>query len=124
VVTGFGMGDEWTKVEFAAGDIVCNIGDLLMSWSDDRFKSTFRRVRAPREEGDRFGSRYSNAFFNQPGRECEVQGPGRKYPMVTGKEFTRAAMERNFRAVRAREEEVALRARGVEGTTGVVAAAA
>lgn len=42
VVTNFGMGDQWTKVDFAPGDIVCNIGDLLMSWSDDRFKSTFR----------------------------------------------------------------------------------
>jgi isopenicillin N synthase-like dioxygenase len=42
VVTSFGMGDQWTRVDFAAGDIVCNIGDLLMSWSDDRFKSTFR----------------------------------------------------------------------------------
>jgi len=32
VVTEFGMGDKWTKVEFAPGDVVCNIGDLLMSW--------------------------------------------------------------------------------------------
>lgn len=39
-VTEFGIGDEWTKVEFSPGDIVCNIGDLLMSWSDDRYDST------------------------------------------------------------------------------------
>lgn len=39
-MTEFGIGDEWTKVEFAPGDIVCNIGDLLMSWSDDRYGST------------------------------------------------------------------------------------
>lgn len=32
VVTEFGVGDRWTKVEFEEGDIVCNIGDLLMSW--------------------------------------------------------------------------------------------
>jgi isopenicillin N synthase-like dioxygenase len=42
--TDFGIGDAWTKVEPVAGEIVCNIGDLLMSWSDDRFKSTFHRV--------------------------------------------------------------------------------
>ncbi|KAK1042153.1 hypothetical protein LTR33_015591 [Friedmanniomyces endolithicus] len=123
VVTNFGIGDEWTKVEFAAGDIVCNIGDLLMSWSDDRFKSTCHRVKAPEEEGDWFGPRYSIAFFNQPGRDCGIQGPGRKYPMVTGAEFPRAAMERNFNAVRAREE-VAQRAGGVEGATRVMASAA
>jgi isopenicillin N synthase-like dioxygenase len=44
-VTEFAIGDEWTKVELKAGDIICNIGDLMMSWSDDRFKSTFHRVK-------------------------------------------------------------------------------
>lgn len=39
VVTSFGIGDTWTKVDPAPGEIICNIGDLLMSWSDDRFKS-------------------------------------------------------------------------------------
>ena len=39
VVTEFGRGDAWSKVELGPGDIICNIGDLLMSWSDDRFKS-------------------------------------------------------------------------------------
>lgn len=29
VVTSFGMGDTWTKIEFRTGDIVCNIGELL-----------------------------------------------------------------------------------------------
>lgn len=106
VVTSFGMGDTWTKVEFAQGDIVCNIGDLLMSWSDDRFKSTFHRVLAPRDvERDDFGARYSIAFFNQPNVDCEIQGPGKKYPLVTGREFTRRAMERNFAALKMRQEE-------------------
>lgn len=107
VVTEFGIGDTWTRVEFSPGDIVCNIGDLLMSWSDDRFKSTFHQVRAPTEVGrDYFGPRFSIAFFNQPRVDCEIQGPGKKYPMVTGKEFTRRAMERNFAAVRAKQAEL------------------
>lgn len=29
VVTSFGMGDTWTKVEFQPGDIVCNIGSSI-----------------------------------------------------------------------------------------------
>lgn len=106
VVTSFGMGDTWTKVAFAPGDIVCNIGDLLMSWSDDRFKSTFHRVLAPRDvERDDFGARYSIAFFNQPHVDCEIQGPGKKYPLVTGSEFTRRAMERNFAALKMKLDE-------------------
>ncbi|KAI6824534.1 Clavaminate synthase-like protein [Hortaea werneckii] len=105
-VTNFGTGDTWTRIDFAPGDIVCNIGDLLMSWSDDRFKSTFHRVKAPSEDGDYFGPRYSIAFFNQPCTDCEIQGPKGKYPKVTGAEFTKAAMERNFAALQAKKEEM------------------
>lgn len=109
VVTSFGMGDVWTKVDFNPGDIVCNIGDLLMSWSDDRFKSTFHRVKAPTDPGrDYFGPRYSIAFFNQPCADTVIQGPLKKYRMVTGSEFTKAAMERNFAALKAKKAELKL----------------
>ena len=107
VVTSFGMGDVWSKVDFNPGDIVCNIGDLLMSWSDDRFKSTFHRVKAPTDpESDYFGPRYSIAFFNQPCADTVIQGPLKKYPMVTGTEFTKAAMERNFAALKAKQQQL------------------
>jgi isopenicillin N synthase-like dioxygenase len=97
----------WTKVEPAPGEIVCNIGDLLMSWSDDRFKSTFHRVKTPEKVGeDYFGPRYSMAFFNQPCTDAVIQGPGKKYPAVTGKEFTQAAMNRNFAALKAKRAEL------------------
>ena len=103
--TAFGMGDVWTKVEPAAGEIVCNIGDLLMSWSDDRFKSTFHRVKTPSDpEVDYYGPRYSMAFFNQPCTDAVIQGPLKKYPCVTGKEFTQKAMNRNFAALKAKKE--------------------
>ncbi|KAH6638452.1 hypothetical protein C7974DRAFT_161146 [Boeremia exigua] len=99
--TSFGYGDSWTKVEPDAekNAIVCNVGDLLMSWSDDRFKSTFHRVKAPCEPGDFYGERYSIAFFNQPSRDTKIQGPLKKYPLVTGEEFTRNAMARNFKTL-------------------------
>lgn len=99
ISTSFGYGDTWTKVEPKGDAIICNIGDLLMSWSDDRFKSTFHRVKAPCEEGDFYGERFSIAFFNQPRKSARIQGPLKKYPMVTGEEFTRNAMQRNFKAV-------------------------
>lgn len=108
VVTGFGIGDVWTKVDPAPGEIVCNIGDLLMSWSDDRFKSTFHRVKTPTDpETDYFGPRYSIAYFNQPCMDCKIQGPLKKYPMITGEEFTRQAMNRNFAALKAKREALA-----------------
>ena len=118
VSTSFGYGDAWTKVEpdadkNAIGEcciqdtgcclltrlIVCNVGDLLMSWSDDRFKSTFHRVKAPCEPDDYYGERYSIAFFNQPCRDARIQGPLKKYPLVSGEEFTRNAMSRNFKSL-------------------------
>ncbi|KAJ4348492.1 uncharacterized protein N0V89_009868 [Didymosphaeria variabile] len=101
VSTSFGYGDSWTKVEpdVEKNAIVCNVGDLLMSWSDDRFKSTFHRVKAPSEPGDYYGERYSIAFFNQPCKDAKIQGPMKKYPLVTGEEFTRNAMTRNYKAI-------------------------
>lgn len=104
VSTNFGYGDTWTKVEpdVAKNAIICNIGDLLMSWSDDRFKSTFHRVKAPCEHDDYYGERYSIAFFNQPCRDAQIQGPLKKYPLVTGEQFTKNAMARNFSALQAK----------------------
>jgi len=103
--TCFALNDTWTKVEPAEGEIVCNIGDLLMSWSDDRFKSTFHRVKTPSVVGeDYFGPRYSMAFFNQPCTDAVIQGPKKKYEAVTGKEFTQKAMNRNFAALKAKKE--------------------
>ncbi|KAH7033244.1 uncharacterized protein B0I36DRAFT_321031 [Microdochium trichocladiopsis] len=107
--TEFGLGDTWTKVEPVAGEIVCNIGDLLMSWSDDRFKSTFHRVKTPADPAtDYFGPRYSMAYFNQPNTDCEIQGPLKKYPMVTGQQFNEAAMKRNYAALEAKKASMAV----------------
>ena len=106
-VTDFGAGDEWTPVEPKTGDIVCNIGDLLMSWSDDRFKSTIHRVKAPHDENDYYGDRYSIAYFNQPCTDALIQGPLKKYPLITGQQFTANAMKRNFAAVQAKQKALA-----------------
>ena len=69
---------------------------------------TFHRVATPVDpETDYFGPRYSMAFFNQPCTDCEIQGPLKKYSKVTGAEFTRNAMNRNFAALRAKRAEIA-----------------
>ena len=100
--------------------LVCNVGDLLMSWSDDRFKSTFHRVKAPCEPDDYYGERYSIAFFNQPCKDAKIQGPLKKYPVVTGEEFTRNAMSRNYQAIQEKlkkEKELVVKAVEVDATT-------
>ena len=91
--------EAWTPPQHA---IICNIGDLLMSWSDDRFKSTLHRVKASSEPDDYYGERYSIAFFDQPCRDTQIQGPLKKYPMVTGEEFTR---NRSFRTLEIKKLE-------------------
>lgn len=104
-VTEFALGDTWTRVDFEPGAIICNIGDMLMSWSDDRFKSTFHRVKAPCEPGDYYGERYSIAFFNQPSKDTLIQGPNKKYHEITGRQFIANAMNRNFAALKKHVEK-------------------
>lgn len=46
-----------------------------MSWSDDRFKSTFHRVKAPSEPDDYWGERYSIACKLFSGPEYQDERP-------------------------------------------------
>lgn len=103
-VTEFAQGDTWTKVNFEPGAIICNIGDMLMRWSDDRFKSTLHRVKAPSEPGDFYGERFSIAFFSQPSKDTTIQGPKKKYPEITGRQFIANAMETHFAALKKQVE--------------------
>ncbi|KAF8249685.1 Clavaminate synthase-like protein [Wilcoxina mikolae CBS 423.85] len=91
----FARGDSWTPVEPITGEIVCNIGDMLMAWSDDRFKSLFHRVRCPKI-GENQKERYSIAYFNQANKNVVVQGPKKKYPPMTAHEYIIGALQRNF----------------------------
>ena len=72
-----------------------------MRWSDDRLKSTFHRVRLPKQ-GEQKGPRYSIAFFNQARSDIVIQGPGKKYAPITGAEFIKQALERNKLGIAAR----------------------
>ena len=99
VSTSFAHGDDWTPVHFSSPTtIVCNIGDMLMHLSSDRFKSTFHRVRAP-GVGER-GPRYSLAWFNQPNRGTRIIDRGGKYEECSAEEFILGAMRRNYEAYR------------------------
>lgn len=72
-------------------------GDLLMFWSDDRYKSTLYRERAPSDPAvDFYGDCYSVAYFNQPSRDCVLQGPLQKYPATAAGELMDLVRKRNF----------------------------
>jgi isopenicillin N synthase-like dioxygenase len=71
---------------------------MLMHLSSDRFKSTFHRVRAPKE--GEYGPRYSIAWFNQPIRGTVIEDRGGKYATCTAEEFILGAMKRNYEAYR------------------------
>ncbi len=94
-----GKGDEreWFTVTPKEDRITCNIGDMLMRWSDDRLKSTLHRVRMPKP-GDYNGPRYSMAFFCQANKDQVIQGPEKKYPPITARDYLLQRIQANFDA--------------------------
>jgi isopenicillin N synthase-like dioxygenase len=85
----------WTDIEPLSGVITCNIGDMLMRWSDDKLLSTLHRVRMPRPE-EYLGPRYSMAFFCQANTDAMVQGPGKRYAPITAHDYLQQRIAANF----------------------------
>ncbi|MEM0911574.1 MAG: 2OG-Fe(II) oxygenase family protein [Pseudomonadota bacterium] len=85
----------WSSVEPNDELITCNIGDMLMRWSDDKLKSTLHRVKMPNQDEYR-GSRYSMAFFCQANKDAIIQGPEKKYPAITAKDYILQRINANF----------------------------
>ncbi len=86
---------EWTDVEPLPGVITCNIGDMLMRWSDDRLQSTLHRVRMPRQD-EYLGPRYSLPFFCQANKDAVIQGPGKIYDPITAHDYLQQRIAANF----------------------------
>jgi isopenicillin N synthase-like dioxygenase len=91
----------WTDVEPVTGVITCNIGDMLMRWSDDRLLSNPHRVRMPRAD-EYLGPRYSIPFFAQANKDFVLQGPERKYPAITAGDYILERIKANYDALKAR----------------------
>jgi isopenicillin N synthase-like dioxygenase len=87
--------DRWTSVEPTEGVITCNIGDMLMRWSDDRLKSTLHRVRMPRP-GEYLGPRQSIAFFCQANKDAVIVGPEGKYAPISAADYLQQRIAANF----------------------------
>jgi isopenicillin N synthase-like dioxygenase len=89
----------WTDVEPVAGTVTCNIGDMLMRWSDDQLRSTLHRVRMPRPdeyEDDRLDSRYSIAFFAQADRDAVIESPSGRHAPITAADYLQQRIAANF----------------------------
>ena len=87
---------EWTSIPPEEDLITCNIGDMLMRWSDDLLPSNFHRVKNP-QPGEYMGPRYSVAFFCQANRDAVIEGPNKKYPAITAGDYLRQRVAANFK---------------------------
>ena len=85
----------WTDVPPRGGVITCNIGDMLMRWSDDRLLSNLHRVRMPKPD-EYLGPRYSIAFFCQANKDTVLEGPERKYEPMTGHDYIQMRLGANY----------------------------
>ncbi|MEP1383983.1 MAG: 2OG-Fe(II) oxygenase family protein [Paraglaciecola sp.] len=85
----------WCEVEALDDVITCNIGDMLMRWSDDQLKSTLHRVRMP-HKGENKNPRYSMAFFCQANKNVTIQGPKKTYPPISAEDYLKMRIAANF----------------------------
>ena len=88
---------QWSSIEAKQELITCNIGDMLMRWSDDQLKSTLHRVRMPRAD-EYQGPRYSMAYFCQANKDQMIQGPQQKYPAISARDYLLQRINANFSA--------------------------
>jgi isopenicillin N synthase-like dioxygenase len=74
--------EAWVDVEAPAGAFVCNLGDLMQRWTNDRWRSTMHRVVNPARHQSAGNRRVSLAFFHQPNYDAGIEclptctGPG------------------------------------------------
>lgn len=89
----------WTDIEPVAGTVTCNIGDMLMRWSDDQLPSTLHRVRMPRPdeiEGEQLDARYSIAYFAQADCDAIIESPSGRHAPITAADYLQQRIAANF----------------------------
>ncbi len=83
---------DWIDVHIPLDAFVCNIGDTMMRWSNDRWVSTLHRVAVPPPDAVPT-DRISLVFFHNPNPDTVVRcfesciGSGAKYPPITSGEY-------------------------------------
>jgi len=82
---------EWVDVHPPAGTLVCNIGDLMMRWTNDRWLSNLHRVGNPPREAAR-SRRLTIVFFQNPNFDAKIEvidptKPPKYEPVVFGEYY-------------------------------------
>lgn len=85
----------WTSIVPNDEFITCNIGDMLMRWSDDQLPSNFHRVKNPAAD-EYQGARYSLAYFAQANKDALIESPSGKYPPITAGDYLQQRVAANF----------------------------
>ena len=88
----------WIEAPPILDALVCNIGDLLMRWTNNVYVSTPHRVRVPERE------RYSIAYFLDPNPEAEVAvlpactapGAPARYPPILAADYLRQRLDATY----------------------------
>lgn len=96
------LSGRWVDVSPPPGTYVVNIGDLLMTWTNDRWLSNFHRVVNPPRDAASGTRRQSVAFFVQPNYDAVIEciqscrGPGEppRHPPVVAWQYRRVKLTR------------------------------
>tara|TARA_Y100001934_G_scaffold279565_1_gene383751 strand:- start:2345 stop:3304 length:960 start_codon:yes stop_codon:yes gene_type:complete len=94
---------DWIAPPAPVGTYVVNLGDSLMRWTDDLWRSTRHRVVNPPEGSEGGSRRQSIPFFHNPGRDALIDtlptfrraDADPKYPPITYGEYS---LERQSKA--------------------------
>jgi len=94
--------ETWHSVTPVEGAYVCNIGDLMQRWTNDRYQSTMHRVISPASHVDR----YSCAFFNDGALDmiiealpsCIKEGEKPKYEPLRVEEHIKERYKQSYGA--------------------------
>jgi isopenicillin N synthase-like dioxygenase len=80
--------DRWVRVPVIDGAFTVNLGDLMMRWTNDRWRSTLHRVVNPPQAANDLSRRLSIGMFFIPNYDAVVapiaaSGEAPKYPPIT-----------------------------------------
>lgn len=89
------LSGDWIDVPHVPGAFIVNIGDCLMRWSNDQYRSTPHRVLPPTR------ARRSVAFFLDPNPDSVIAAlPGTgtpRYAPITGAEYLRSRLDATYK---------------------------
>lgn len=83
---------DWITAPAIPDTYVVNLGDLMMRWTNDRWRSTPHRVAVPEAEARNRSDRLSIGFFVAPNYDVEVTcidgtGAAAKYPPISVRDY-------------------------------------